>query len=121
VRLFRRRSGESQFTRLFFCTDIHGSDDCFVKFLNAAQAYRADVLVLGGDIAGKVMTPLIKRDGRWEAEVFGEVRIVETERELAEIEALFRRNGSIPSGPRQKRWKCSTATVNDWRPCSSSS
>lgn len=94
--LFRRRGNESSFTRLFFTTDIHGSDACFIKFLNAAQTYRADVLVLGGDIAGKVMTPVIRRDRRWEAEVFGEVRTAETERELAEIEALLRRNGFYP-------------------------
>jgi uncharacterized protein len=96
VALFRRRGKESSFTRLFFTTDIHGSDACFIKFLNAAQTYRADVLVLGGDIAGKVMTPVIRRDRRWEAEVFGEVRTAETERELAEIEALLRRNGFYP-------------------------
>ena len=38
--------------RIYFATDIHGSDRCFRKFLAAAESYEADALVLGGDIAG---------------------------------------------------------------------
>lgn len=45
--------------RLFFATDVHGSDRCFRKFLAAATAYRADALVLGGDVAGKAMVPIV--------------------------------------------------------------
>ena len=45
--------------RLFFTTDIHGSDVCFRKFLNAAKVYEASVLVLGGDITGKLLIPLV--------------------------------------------------------------
>ncbi len=47
--------------RLFFATDIHGSDVCFRKFINAAKFYKADVLILGGDITGKLIMP-IQRD-----------------------------------------------------------
>ena len=47
--------------RIFFATDIHGSDVCFRKFINAAKFYKADVLVLGGDITGKLIMP-IQRD-----------------------------------------------------------
>jgi uncharacterized protein len=46
--------------RLFFTTDIHGSDVCFRKFLNAAKAYDATVLVLGGDITGKILVPIVE-------------------------------------------------------------
>jgi Icc-related predicted phosphoesterase len=94
--LFRRRGEGRRFTRLFFTSDLHGSDACFMKFLNAADAYRATVLVLGGDITGKVMVPVVRRDGRWEAEVFGERRTAETDDELADIERLLRRNGFYP-------------------------
>jgi Icc-related predicted phosphoesterase len=45
--------------RLFFTTDVHGSDVCFRKFLNAAKVYEASVLVLGGDITGKLLIPLV--------------------------------------------------------------
>jgi uncharacterized protein len=44
--------------RLYFVTDIHGSDLCFRKFINAAKFYKADVLILGGDITGKLIMPI---------------------------------------------------------------
>jgi uncharacterized protein len=47
---------------LFFATDLHGSEACFRKFLSAANVYGADVLVMGGDITGKVIVP-VHRNG----------------------------------------------------------
>jgi uncharacterized protein len=47
--------------RIFFATDVHGSDRCFRKFLAAASAYRADALILGGDVAGKAMVPIVQQ------------------------------------------------------------
>ncbi len=44
--------------RIFFATDLHGSDVCFRKFINAAKFYKADALVLGGDITGKLIMPI---------------------------------------------------------------
>ena len=43
--------------RIFFVTDLHGSETCFRKFLNAAAFYEVDVLLLGGDICGKYAVP----------------------------------------------------------------
>ena len=60
-------------TRIFFTTDVHGSDRCFRKFLNAAKVYKASCLILGGDITGKVLIPIVEREGgKYEAQVFGE-------------------------------------------------
>ncbi|HVC26968.1 MAG TPA: hypothetical protein VND40_02285 [Nitrososphaerales archaeon] len=50
-------------SRIYFVTDVHGSSKCFRKFLNAAAFYKADILVLGGDITGKVMTPIVEDNG----------------------------------------------------------
>jgi Icc-related predicted phosphoesterase len=58
-------------TRIFFSTDIHGSERCFLKFINAGKHYNANVLVLGGDITGKMLVPIVERDGKWEAEYMG--------------------------------------------------
>jgi uncharacterized protein len=59
--------------RLFFVTDIHGSDKCFRKFINAAKFYKAQSLVLGGDITGKVMIPVVDQgNGRWVADYLGD-------------------------------------------------
>ena len=47
-------------TRLFFATDIHGSERTYRKFINAGKFYEANVIVMGGDISGKLMIPIIK-------------------------------------------------------------
>jgi Icc-related predicted phosphoesterase len=45
--------------RVFFATDIHGSETCFRKFLNSAKFYDADLIVLGGDMTGKALVPIV--------------------------------------------------------------
>jgi Icc-related predicted phosphoesterase len=80
--------------RLFFTTDIHGSERCFRKLVNAAKVYRADALVLGGDITGKLLVPLVSEpDGRVSASVFGQVRYGAGEEEVAELEKSLRQSG----------------------------
>lgn len=64
-------------TRIFFITDVHGSDRCFRKFLNAAKVYKADCLILGGDITGKVLVPIVERpDGNYSLSLFGTETVV---------------------------------------------
>ena len=58
--------------KMFFATDIHGSEICWRKFLNAAAFYRADLVVLGGDVTGKVMVPIVAYPGHWEVTISGE-------------------------------------------------
>jgi Icc-related predicted phosphoesterase len=57
---------------LFFATDIHGSDVCFRKFLNAAAAYDADAIIMGGDVCGKQIVPIMQSDTGYYADVFGD-------------------------------------------------
>lgn len=49
--------------KLFFATDIHGSDICWTKFLNAGKFYGVDALILGGDMTGKAVVPVIHQGG----------------------------------------------------------
>ena len=51
---------------------IHGSEVCFRKFLAAAKVYQADVIILGGDFAGKASVPVLTQDGMLRARVGGE-------------------------------------------------
>jgi uncharacterized protein len=77
--------------RVYFATDIHGSDRCFRKFLAAANVYEADALVLGGDIAGKGLVPIRSHNGSLSAKVRGEqvtVATSEEERLRAEINRI---------------------------------
>jgi Icc-related predicted phosphoesterase len=82
--------------RVFFATDIHGSEVCWRKFINAAAFYKADVVVLGGDVTGKVMIPIVERPGYWEAVVSGMPHRLETEAEVAELEKQIRNRGFYP-------------------------
>lgn len=68
-------------TRAFFVTDVHASDRCFRKFINAAKVYDAKVLILGGDITGKVMVPIVEQpDGRYSLNLFGTSTTVKKEK-----------------------------------------
>ena len=51
--------------RIFFATDIHGSEVCWRKFLNAGKFHKADVLIMGGDMTGKAMVPIVRTNGGW--------------------------------------------------------
>ena len=76
-----RKAARRRALRIFFATDVHGSDRCFRKFLAAAKVYEADVLVLGGDIAGKGLVPLHAGNGMLHARVQGEPVSVPVEEE----------------------------------------
>jgi Icc-related predicted phosphoesterase len=45
--------------KLYFATDVHGSEICWKKFLAASKFYEVDTLVLGGDMTGKAIIPII--------------------------------------------------------------
>jgi Icc-related predicted phosphoesterase len=95
---FRRnkKAKKKAFTRIFFATDIHGSEPCFLKFINAARFYQADVLVLGGDITGKQIVTIERRGDAYHSHLFGQDRVAHTPEELAELEKHIRLNGFYP-------------------------
>jgi uncharacterized protein len=66
--------------KIFFATDIHGSDRCFRKFINAGRFYGADVLLMGGDITGKMLVPIVEgAGGRFTSRLYGRDRVVTAE------------------------------------------
>jgi Icc-related predicted phosphoesterase len=83
--------------KIFFATDIHGSEVCWRKFLNSAAFYKADLVVLGGDVTGKVMVPITAHNGYWQVVINGEMLRLETNQELAEVERQIRNRGSYPT------------------------
>jgi hypothetical protein len=83
-----------KFTRIFFATDIHGSELCFRKFLGAAKFYKADILVLGGDITGKLVIPIVDlADGTFKADYLGKDEVAKTPEELKRLEQLIADSG----------------------------
>jgi uncharacterized protein len=57
----RKKRTSTAGTRVFFCTDLHGSDVCFKKFVNAADFYGTQILIMGGDVTGKMVVPIAKQ------------------------------------------------------------
>ncbi len=88
----------SQRTTIFFATDIHGSERCFIKFVNAAKFYQANVLILGGDITGKAMVPIVRQanGASYRATFLGETSTLESEEAIAAFERQVRHAGAYP-------------------------
>lgn len=84
-------------TRLFFVTDVHGSDRCFRKFINAAKFYEAGVIILGGDITGKVIVPVVDNsDGTYSATHIGNPVELSGKDKLAELLKQISDSGAYP-------------------------
>jgi len=78
-----KRAADSRTTRLFFASDFHGSERTFRKFVNAAKYYDADVLVMGGDIVGKLAIPIIREgNGGYRARLMSRTEHLVGEEEL---------------------------------------
>ena len=83
--------------RLFFATDIHGSETCWRKFLNSGKHYEADVIVLGGDMTGKALVPVIHDgDDRWHATLLENREALVGEEQVAAFEEAVIRRGYYP-------------------------
>jgi Icc-related predicted phosphoesterase len=90
--------------RLFFATDVHGSEVCWKKFLAAAKFYDAQVLILGGDMTGKALVPISRLpDGRWKATLLQQQFLLNDEPEVAEMERRVASRGYYPfrTGPEE--------------------
>jgi uncharacterized protein len=84
-------------TKLFFATDIHGSDICWSKFLNAGKFYEADVLILGGDMTGKAVVPIIHQGGdNYKVTLLEQAFDISSEAELKEMIKKIRSRGYYP-------------------------
>ncbi len=91
---FFSRKSKGKPTRLYFATDVHGSERTYKKFLNAGKFYEANVLVMGGDITGKMLIPIIDQgNGNYRATLQGEVEQITTQDELEKLQERLRTLG----------------------------
>jgi Icc-related predicted phosphoesterase len=82
-------------SRIYFITDVHGSNRCFKKFLNAADFYKAKTLILGGDVTGKVLTPIVDmEDGTFKCSYQGSDLILKTRQDVESFRAKAADSGS---------------------------
>jgi Icc-related predicted phosphoesterase len=92
--LERSSSSSDSRTRLFFATDVHSSDTVFNKFLKAAEYYKVDALILGGDLTGKFLAPFIEEpDGSYFTDFQGNPVRMKNDVELRAMEGTVRTAG----------------------------
>src|ERR1700756_584391 len=68
--------------RIFFATDVHGSETCWRKFLHAGAHYKADALILDGE--------------NWHATLLENRRNLVGEDQVREFEEAVIRRGYYP-------------------------
>jgi Icc-related predicted phosphoesterase len=68
----------------------------FRKFLNAVDVYEADIAVLGGDLTGKSMVPVVETGRGYVANIRGTEEVATTDEELARVVKLIRDTGQYP-------------------------
>jgi uncharacterized protein len=98
TKLNRHRSGPKASTfDLYYASDVHGSEQCWRKFLGAGRFYNVKALLMGGDLTGKAVVPVVQGDdGRITTTFMGERRIATTEVERGELLGAVRYNGMYP-------------------------
>ena len=78
---------ETETLTLFFASDFHGSNRTYRKFINSSKYYNPDVLLLGGDIVGKVAIPIIREtNGRYRAHLMGKTETIEGASAMEELQ-----------------------------------
>lgn len=83
--------------KIFFATDVHGSEICWKKFINASKFYETDVLILGGDMTGKAIIPIIDQGGgKYKVTLLDQETILESKEEVDKMVATIQDRGYYP-------------------------
>ncbi len=82
---------------LFFATDVHGSEICWKKFINAGKFYETQTLILGGDMTGKAIVPIIAQGGgKYKVTLLDQETILESQAEVDKMVATIKNRGYYP-------------------------
>lgn len=83
--------------KLFFATDVHGSEICWKKFINAGKFYEVDTLILGGDMTGKAVVPIIAQgNGAHKVTLLEQETILNNTEELNAMVQTIQNRGYYP-------------------------
>ena len=84
-------------TRILYGSDFHGSEAVFRKFLSSGLQYKVNALMVGGDVTGKAMVPVIHQGaGRYQATLFGDEKNSSTPDELEKLKKAISNVGFYP-------------------------
>lgn len=87
----------SETVRVYFATDVHGSERVWRKWLAVPRHYKASILILSGDLTGKSIVPLIEqKDGTYTCRIFGRRMVARNKQEIEEIKESIRFSGYYP-------------------------
>ena len=80
--------------RIYYTSDIHGSDKCWKKVMVTPKHYQADIIIIGGDITGKFIVPIIRLpNGRVEATFMGRKRKFKKEKDIEVLKQQIANTG----------------------------
>jgi Icc-related predicted phosphoesterase len=97
---------------LFFATDVHGSEICWKKFINAGKFYKADVLILGGDMTGKAIVPIIAQGGgKYKVTLLDQETILEAKEQVDQMVTTIQNRGYYPLVTNPDEVQAITATA----------
>ena len=102
--------------KLFFATDVHGSEICWKKFISAGKFYEADVLILGGDMTGKAIIPIIAQGNeKYKVTLLEQESILDGREEAEKMSATIQNRGYYPyiTTPDEVAFISSTAGQSD--------
>jgi uncharacterized protein len=84
-------------TKLFFATDVHGSEICWKKFISGGKFYEVDTLILGGDMTGKAIVPIIAQGGgKYKVTLLEQETILEDQAAVDEMVKTIQNRGYYP-------------------------
>ena len=84
--------------RIFFCSDLHASEKCWLKFLRAGTFYGADVIMVGGDITGKFVIPIVRvGSSTWTTKYMGKTTTLTSAAEVEDLKRRVSYAGSYPT------------------------
>lgn len=83
--------------KLFFATDVHGSEICWKKFINAGKFYETDVIILGGDMTGKAIVPIIAQgNDKYKVTLLEQETILEGREQVEHMAQTIQNRGYYP-------------------------
>ena len=90
--LLRKRKAREQTAAstldLYYASDVHGSEQCWRKFLGAGRFYGVQALIMGGDLTGKAIVPITMDGPAFRVRFLGEDQSGTT-REPSRLATLF--------------------------------
>jgi len=102
--------------RIFFATDVHGSDICWKKFIAAGDFYKSNLIILGGDMTGKALIPIIaEKDGTHTSDFQDNHLIVKKPEEVPKLEKKITDRGYYPVRLARNRFdELMAEGLSDW-------